>query len=88
MNRSEDRLLPVPIGAPAAAGERRSAGTGQTPRGVGVFAAQLIGQTGQKRGLRGGPSVLQAARTAYLGAEYCGDYDRRPPLGLVKRTAI
>jgi len=59
------------------------------PRGPDpAFAAQLIGQSGQKRGLRGGPPVLDAARTTYLGAEYSGDRDRRPPTGVTKKTDI
>src|SRR5690606_33720570 len=31
-----------------------------------AFAAQLMGQSGQRRGLRGGPPVLDAARSTYL----------------------
>lgn len=53
-----------------------------------AFAAQLIGQSGQKRGLRGGPPVLDKARSTYLGAEYSGDKDRRPPTGVVKKTEV
>jgi hypothetical protein len=53
-----------------------------------AFAAQLIGQSGQKRGLRGGPPVLDKARSTYLGAEYSGDKDRRPPAGVVKKTEV
>ncbi len=51
-----------------------------------AFAAQLIGQSGQKRGLKGGPPVLDQARSTYLGAEYSGGKDRRPPAGVVKKT--
>lgn len=53
-----------------------------------AFAAQLIGQSGQKRGLRGGPPVLDHARSTYLGAEYSGEKDRRPPAGVVKKTEV
>lgn len=53
-----------------------------------AFAAQLIGQSGQKRGLKGGPPVLDQARSTYLGAEYSGDKDRRPPAGVVKKTEV
>ena len=53
-----------------------------------AFAAQVLGQGGQKRGLKGGPEVLNKARGAYLGAEYSGDADRRPPPGLIKKTEI
>lgn len=53
-----------------------------------AFAAQIYGQTGQRRGLKGGPPVLDAARASYLEAEYSGDKDRRPPAGLIKRTDL
>ena len=49
-----------------------------------AFSAQLLGQEGQKRGLRGGAPVLNAARSAYLEAEYSGRLDRRPPKGVAK----
>ena len=52
------------------------------------FAAQVLGQGGQKRGLRGGPETLQTARSAYLEAEYSGPADRRPKTGLIKKTEI
>jgi hypothetical protein len=92
MNRPDasfaDRQLPVLITTASGGGERRSTSTASYPRGVGLYAAQLIGQMGQKRGLRGGAEVLQAARAAYLGAEYSGDYDRRPTTGLIKRGEL
>ena len=53
-----------------------------------LFAAQVIGQTGQKRGLKGGPPVLDAARSTYLGAEYSGKRDRRPRVGRARQTEI
>jgi len=53
-----------------------------------AFAAQLIGQGGQRKGLRGGPPVMEAARSAYLGNEYSGDNDRRPPAGIAKKTDV
>ena len=53
-----------------------------------TFAAHLMGQTGQKRGLRGGQEVLDAARSTYLGTEYSGTADRRPKAGLIKKTEI
>ena len=79
-----DRRLPVPTEAPqprkdhSAAGRRRDS----------TFDAQLLGQPGQKRGLRGGPEVLDHARTAYLETEYSGPDDRRPPKGLLKKRDI
>ena len=56
--------------------------------GAAAFVAQQMGQRGQKRGLKGGPPVLDAARATYLGAEYAGEKDRRPPAGTTKRTDI
>ncbi|MBQ1562100.1 MULTISPECIES: hypothetical protein [Caulobacter] len=53
-----------------------------------AFAAHLMGQRGQKRGLRGGQEVLDAARSTYLGTEYSGESDRRPKAGLLKKTNI
>lgn len=60
------------------------------PRGQGfaAFAAHVMGQSGQKRGLRGGQEVLDAARSTYLGTEYSGPADRRPKAGLLKKTNI
>jgi hypothetical protein len=53
-----------------------------------AFAAQVIGQTGQRKGLKGGPPVLDAARSTYLGAEYSGARERRPKPGGVTKTKI
>ena len=56
--------------------------------GFSTFAAQMYGQTGQKRGLRGGQPVIDQARAAYLETEYSGPDDRSPPKGLLKKTEI
>jgi hypothetical protein len=65
---------------------------GEAPRDTqprtGVFAAQLLGQQGQRRGLKGGAPVLGAARGAYLAAEFAGENERRPAPGLVKVATI
>jgi len=53
-----------------------------------AFAAQVLGQPGKKRGLRGGPPVLDAARSTYLSREYSGANDRRPSPGIRKKTEI
>jgi hypothetical protein len=53
-----------------------------------LFAAQVLGQKGQRRGLKGGPAVLDAARSTYLGAEYSGKRDRRPRVGKATQTEI
>lgn len=53
-----------------------------------AFSAQVMGQGGQRKGLKGGPPVLDAARASYLGAEYSGDKDRRPPTGGIRKTEL
>ena len=53
-----------------------------------ALAAQLLGQGGQKRGLKGGPPVIKGARAAYLEAEWSGPNDRRKPAGKITRTEI
>ena len=90
MNHSENRLLPVLVRAPQDSGQRKQDGLqgARLSRPANPYAAQLLGQDGQTRGLRGGTPVLEAARSAYLGAEYCGEHDRRPPSGLIMRTAV
>ncbi len=87
MNRSENRLLPVLTDAPGTIASRAKPAHRQS-QDAGVFTAQLFGQVGQKRGLRGGTPVLDAARAAYLGAEYSGEQDRRPTPGLLKRAVV
>ena len=52
--------------------------------GSAIFAAQMLGQGGDKRGIRGGPPVMDKARSTYLGAEYSGSNERRPTKGEVK----
>jgi len=47
-----------------------------------------MGQTGQRRGLKGGPPVLDAARSAYLGTEHSGTAERRPQPGKSKDTDV
>lgn len=57
--------------------------------GFATFAAHLMGQNGQRRGLRGGQEVLDNARSTYLGTEYSGHADRRrPKASLIKKTEI
>lgn len=53
-----------------------------------AFAAQMIGQTGQRRGLKGGPPVLDAARSTYLGNAYSGAAERRPKPGKASDTDV
>jgi len=53
-----------------------------------AYAAQIIGQGGQKRGLRGGPDTLDRARTTYLETEWSGPADRRIRRGVITKTEI
>ena len=53
-----------------------------------AFAAQLLGQGGQRRGLRGGAETLDKARNAYLEAEWSGPADRRLRTGRITKTEI
>jgi hypothetical protein len=58
------------------------------PRAEAAFAAQVLGQGGQKRGLRGGAETLDKARSTYLGTEWSGRSDRRPRPGRITKTEI
>jgi hypothetical protein len=71
----------VPVGPQA---RRRAAGPKVTPE----VAAQMLGQSGQRRGLKGGPEVLDEARTSYLETEWSGPDDRRTPTGGLKRIKV
>jgi hypothetical protein len=77
--------LPVPAG---------SAGPYQRPprrdfrEGDCEVFAQLIGQAGERRGLRAGPTLLDTARVAYNRVEWSGSYDRRARSGRRTRTDI
>lgn len=51
-----------------------------------AFSAQLLGQTGQRRGLKGGPPVLDAARSGYLKTQHSGPGERRPKPGTVTKS--
>jgi hypothetical protein len=77
--------LPAVVEAPAPAPEPDA-----RPRsgGAAAYVAQVLGQPGEKRGLRGGPETLEKARTSYLETEYSGTADRRPPPGKVTRTDV
>jgi hypothetical protein len=67
---------------------RRAAPPRSKRAALAAFAAQLLGQRGQKRGLRGGPETLDKARTAYLEAEWSGPSDRRLRTGRITKTDI
>jgi len=86
---AESRALTVTEFAPEPAEPpARPAPAPASDAGAAAFAAQMIGQTGQRRGLKGGPPVLDAARSAYLGAEHSGANERRPRPGKAEDTDI
>lgn len=78
----EDRSVPVVVGPPPAPEPERIVGSAS------IFSAQLIGQEGQKRGLRGGAPVLDAARDTYNRVEYSGAADRRARKGGAAKTDV
>ena len=53
-----------------------------------AFEAHVLGQSGQRRGLKGGQPVLDAARAAYLDAEWRGAGDRRLPAGALRAISL
>lgn len=55
---------------------------------AGPFEAQLMSQGVSRRGLRGGPEVLNAARTTYKKIEYSGPKDRRPRAGQIIKGQV
>lgn len=79
---TEDRNLPVPVGPVTTPGPDRP------EAGPAAFSAHLIGQDGQRRGLRGGPETLGAAKSAYVRTEWSGAADRRARKGGVQKTEI
>ncbi len=81
-------LVPVDFPVEPAEPPARPAPAPPADPGAAVFAAQMIGQTGQRRGLKGGPPVLDAARSAYLGTEHSGAAERRPQPGKAKDTDV
>jgi len=57
------------------------------PPAAAAFDAQLIGQAGEKRGLRA-PGLVDAASQSYNRAEWSGSKDRRARKGRFAKTAI
>src|SRR5690242_11211026 len=76
--------LPVPVGPVTGPRTFRE----DTRRGDSELAAQVMGQDGQRRGLRAGPSLLDVARAAYNRAEWSGSYDRRARKGRAARKDV
>jgi hypothetical protein len=78
-----ERLLPVPVDAAPSRPPPKPPASGAA-----AIAAQLLGQEGRRRGLRGGPAVLDAARSSYARAEWSGGADRRRPKGQGGETEV
>ena len=71
--------LPVPV-SPA-----RSIPPKTPVASTAAIQAQLIGE---RRGLRAGASVIDAAKVTYNRTEWSGSKDRRTPKGRVAKTEI
>ena len=80
----DPRTLPIAAGSVRVVSDVRY----HDPEPPSVFAAQLIGQHGQKRGLRAGPVHIDAANGAYKKIEWSGSKDRRAVVGQTTRTKI
>ena len=74
--------LPVAVGPVIVAPDPRAGRRGAASE----LVAQLIGQDGERRGLRAGPPLFERARTAYNGIEWSGAFDRRARKGRAART--
>lgn len=81
-------LVPTEFKAEAAEPPARPAPTAGADAAAAAFAAQVMGQSGQRRGLKGGPPVLDAARASYLGTAYSGAAERRPKPGKATDTDV
>jgi hypothetical protein len=80
-SKADSANLPVPVG---------KARTVQAPppAGGGAIEAQILGQTGARRGLRAGPTAIDTAKHAYNRAEWSGKKDRRAPKGRAAKTDV
>lgn len=76
---SEHAGLPVPQG-----GAYTVPPSPEPPASAAVFDAQLLGQDGQKRGLRAGPAAIDSASASYNRVEWSGSKDRRARKGRFK----
>lgn len=79
---AERAQLPVPLEPP------HPAPRAERPAGAAVFDAQLLGQDGQKRGLRAGPAAIDSAAASYNRTEWSGAKDRRARRGRIARTEV
>jgi hypothetical protein len=88
IGRSEriSRAARIARGAGAVGGA--AAGAPSTASGaIAAFAAQLFAGA-PRRGLKGGPEMLEQARTTYLQTEYSGPADRRRKKGRGANTDV
>lgn len=79
-----DEVFDVSATGLPAATQRVSGSTGfrQERRDVDSgYVAQILGQHGERRGLRAGPSLMERARSAYVRIEWSGSWDRRARQG-------
>ena len=53
-----------------------------------AFAAHMLGQAGQKRGLKAGEQAVRDAQSSYMDVEWSGPSDRRTLRGAYKKTEI
>jgi hypothetical protein len=74
--------LPVPV-QPA-----RPIPRADPPLSAAAFDAQLLGQEGQKRGLRAGPAVIDKAKASYNRVQWSGSKDRRARKGKAAKTEV
>ncbi len=58
------------------------------PSAGAAIEAQILGQTGARRGLRAGATLIDTAKHAYNKAQWSGKKDRRAPKGRVAKTEI
>jgi hypothetical protein len=76
--------LPVPVGPTLETRSFRD----ERRRQDSEFHAHLIGQDGERRGLRAGATLIDRARMAYNRIEWSGANDRRARAGRHTRTDI
>ena len=76
--------LPVPTGPALKLRNTR----GERQRVEAAFATQLMGQDGERRGIRAGASLIDRARMAYNRIEWSGSFDRRARAGRTTRTEV
>jgi hypothetical protein len=79
---AETSNLPVPVG------KARTVEPPHPVHGGAAIEAQILGQTGARRGLRAGPTVIDTAKHAYNKTEWSGEKDRRAPKGRAAKTEV